>query len=82
MMVNNHLIRPYFLGGLALGWIPLDCHDKCTRRLWPSLFPADSLFFLPQNLVIPKGFVNIESMKTSIVAMTAMSFKMAKDNNC
>ena len=27
MVVNNPLIRPYFLGGVALGGVPLDCHD-------------------------------------------------------
>ena len=26
MMVNNPLIRPYFLGGLGLGGVPLDSH--------------------------------------------------------
>ena len=27
MVVNNPLIRPYFLGGGGLGGVPLDSHD-------------------------------------------------------
>ena len=27
-MVNDPLVRPYFLGGLALGGVPLDSHYK------------------------------------------------------
>ena len=26
-MVDSPLIRPYFLGGMALWGVPLDCHD-------------------------------------------------------
>ena len=27
MVVNNPLIRPYFLGGGGIGGVPLDSHD-------------------------------------------------------
>ena len=27
-MVNSPLIRPYLLGGVALGGVPLDSHDR------------------------------------------------------
>ena len=27
MVVNNPLIRSYFLGGGGVGGVPLDCHD-------------------------------------------------------
>ena len=27
-MVNNPLMRPYFLGGMAFGEVPLDFHEK------------------------------------------------------
>ena len=26
LAVNNPLIRPYFLGGVGSGWVPLDSH--------------------------------------------------------
>ena len=34
-MVNSPLIRPYFLGGVALGGFPLSSHElMCTSLLW------------------------------------------------
>ena len=35
-MVNSPLIRPYFLGGVALGGGTLDSHDITKRQQIPS----------------------------------------------
>ena len=32
-MVNSPLIRPYFLGGVALGGVPLDSHENNNEPL-------------------------------------------------
>ena len=41
MVVNNPLIRPYFLGGWALGGVPLDSHEE---RQQASFFLVFRLF--------------------------------------
>ncbi len=33
MVVNNPLIRPYFLGGGGIGGVPLDSHDSQPKQL-------------------------------------------------
>ncbi len=35
MVVNNPLIRPYFLGGGGIGGVPLDSHDTIWYNKWP-----------------------------------------------
>ncbi len=47
MVVNNALIRPYFLGGGIGGW-PLDFHDMCSIIFKPfvSLSACQGIEFI------------------------------------
>ena len=36
-MVNNPLIRPYFLGGGGIGGVPLDSHDLTMELDGPKI---------------------------------------------
>ena len=62
-MVNSPLIRPYFLGGVAWGGVPLDSHDHrlslLLLRAWIELCTSRALF--AQDL--SPGNVNIYTVK-------------------
>ena len=46
-MVNSPLIRPYLLGGIALGGVPLDSHED--RKWKPDLGMATSTYKTEQK---------------------------------
>ena len=54
-MVNNPLIRPYFLGGVGIWGVPLDSHDfsSATRGSCPTA--ADDDFLVSPVFVVSWG---------------------------
>ena len=45
MVVNNPLIRPYFLGGGGIGGVPLDSHDFRECNPWTQEEGEDVISF-------------------------------------
>ena len=58
IVVNNPLIRPYFLGGFCIGRVPSDFHDGWGLSLplisWESKLPLPKL---PPQEIRPKGII-------------------------
>ena len=52
-MVNSPLIRPYFLGGVALGGVPLDSHDDVFHE---KSFRVEKMHFLFTLRIAKDGF--------------------------
>ena len=62
-MVNSPLIKPCFLGGMALGGAPLDSHDfddMGTRRFF-KLGAKGKLFFMLTTVLSAPGHPFIKS---------------------
>ena len=51
-MVNNPLVRPYFLGGGGIGGVPLDSHDVLeVSSFWIFHFNVLNPWFFEKSLL-------------------------------
>ena len=70
-MVNNPLIRPYFLGGGGIGGVPLDSHESNIVMEHPPFFSLSCK--RPSTLVnMLHGYVKFTGVVPMIVLVVSM----------